>query len=288
MEFDYLVIGHATRDVEGSTARLGGTAAYAARTAEALGCRTGVVTSAGADLDFGDWLGDAVVTVLPAPRSTTFENIYREGGRKQVVRSLADPLGPQAVPPDWTARLVHVGPVAQECDPALMIAFRDAFLGVTPQGWMREWQENGRVHRRPWDEARRVLPHADAVVLSKEDVASDSGLAAEYSRETRCLVLTQGAEGCTVYASGETRRLPAPKVDEVDPTGAGDVFAASFFYALQQGHDAWSAARFANCIAARSVTRVGLAGAPLEREIAHCRQTMLIHEGENTHHLRAG
>lgn len=285
---DYLVIGHVTRDLTGSSSVLGGTAAYAARTARALGCRVGIVTSAGADLNLSERLGNVQITSLPAPTSTTFENIYTGEGRRQVIHSVACPLGLEAVPHSWQAQLVHIGPVAQECDPALMKGFGAAFIGVTPQGWMRQWDQAGFISRRRWEEACRVLPHADAVVLSEEDVGHDRAIVTEYALQTPCLVLTQGAAGCTVYARGEVRRFSAPNVDEVNPTGAGDVFAASLFYAMWLGHDAWTAARFANCVAAQSVTRSGLSGTPQEGEVARCRRATLRCERKYVHHLRAG
>ena len=272
MLLDYLVIGHVTRDLDGSSSRIGGTAAYAARTARALGCRVGVITSAGAGMDLRQSLSDVLITRLLAPTSTTFENIYTEAGRQQVIHNVARPLGFEALPHDWRARLVHVGPVAQECDPALVSGLGEAFVGVTPQGWMRQWDEDGYVSRSRWEEAELVLPYADAVVLSEEDVRGDRSVVTEYAQKTRCLALTQGAAGCTVYAAGQVRHFPAPTVQEVDPTGAGDVFAASLFYALQRGQDAWAAARFANCVAARSVTRHGIFAAPNPQEVDYCRR----------------
>ena len=44
---DYLVIGHVAHDLTPEGSRLGGTAAYAALTARALGYRVGIVTAAG-------------------------------------------------------------------------------------------------------------------------------------------------------------------------------------------------------------------------------------------------
>jgi sugar/nucleoside kinase (ribokinase family) len=229
-----------------------------------------------------------MVVRAQARTSTTFENIYTEGGRRQMIRGVAGPLRPEAVPRDWQARLVHIGPVARECDPELARSFGPAFIGVTPQGWMRRWNDAGVVDHRPWEEAGQVLAHADAVVLSEEDVRGDRKVVTAYAHRTPCVALTEGAAGCTVYAGGEVRRFPAPDVDEVDSTGAGDVFAACFFYALQRGRDAWAAARFANCIAARSVTRPGLFGTPRREEVAHCRRATLRGEKNDVDHLRAG
>jgi sugar/nucleoside kinase (ribokinase family) len=288
MLLDYLVIGHVTRDLKGGSATLGGTVAYAARTARALGCRVGVVTSAGPDLALDKPLAGVRIRRHLAPTSTIFENVYTEAGRRQIIHDVADPLGPGAVPTEWRASLIHIGPVARECDPALVSSFGEAFIGVTPQGWMRRWDDAGHVNHRPWREAKQVLPRADAVVLSEEDVRCEWSLVAQYARWTPCFALTHGAAGCTIYAEGDVRRFPAPNVRDVDPTGAGDIFAASLFYALQRGHDAWSAARFANCVAARSVTRLGLSGTPRQEEIAYCRRVALSGDENDVHHLRTG
>jgi sugar/nucleoside kinase (ribokinase family) len=56
-------------------------------------------------------------------------------------------------------------------------------------------------------------------------------------------------------------------VKEVDPTGAGDVFAAAFFYRLHATRDPWEAARFATQLSAYSVTRPGLEGIPTQEEV---------------------
>jgi sugar/nucleoside kinase (ribokinase family) len=56
----------------------------------------------------------------------------------------------------------------------------------------------------------------------------------------------------------------------VDPTGAGDIFAAAFFTRLLKTRDPWEAARFATLLASYSVSRVGLQGIPTVKEIEEC------------------
>jgi sugar/nucleoside kinase (ribokinase family) len=56
-------------------------------------------------------------------------------------------------------------------------------------------------------------------------------------------------------------------VIELDPTGAGDIFAAAFFFRLYNTRDPWEAARFATQLAAISVTRSGLQSIPTQEEI---------------------
>nr|HID14023.1 ribokinase [Anaerolineae bacterium] len=274
VELDYLVIGHVTRDLVDGAFTIGGTVSYAARTARALGCRVGAVTSASPDLDLSGVLDGVVIARFSAATTTTFKNIYTADGRCQMLHGVAERLVPAMVPPNWRATIVHLGPVARECDPALVTAFGDAFVGVTPQGWMRRWDPAGHVSPCQWEGAGVLLARADAVVLSEEDVGGDEALVARYAAQTRLLVVTQAAAGCTVYTAGQARRFPAPTVHEVDPTGAGDIFAAAFFVWLQRTGDPWTAARFANCVAARSVTRVGLSGTPSPEEIARCERAL--------------
>ncbi len=270
IELDYLAIGHVTRDLIGSGFALGGTVSYAARTAQALGCHVGVVTSAAPDLDLGQVLNGITIACIPAATTTAFENVYTSTGRHQVVHTVAQMITPEMLPADWRGAIIHLGPVARECDPALAAAFADAFIGLTPQGWMRCWDASGRVSRCRWEGAEELLARADAVVLSEEDVGGDMALVARYATQTRLLVVTQGAQGCTVHAQGQSRHFAAPTVREVDPTGSGDIFAAAFFVWLYRKGDPWKAARFANCVAARSVTRRGLGGTPTAEETAHC------------------
>lgn len=131
---DYLVIGHLTRDMTADGPRVGGTAAYAALTAQALGLRVGVVTSWGAELPIGP-LRSIPIASFPTDHSTTFENILTPAGRLQYVRHVAPSLDYYHIPEPWrNASIVHLGPVVQEVEPSLVRNFSSAFIGLTPQG----------------------------------------------------------------------------------------------------------------------------------------------------------
>ena len=270
---DYLVIGHAARDLVDGGFVTGGTVSYASRTALALGCRVGAVTSAGPDFDLSGVLNGVRLALVPAAQTTTFENLYTSDGRRQVLHGRAETLFPHMVPPDWRPTVVHVGPVARECPLELAQAFGGAFVGITPQGWMRQWDEAGRVRYCQWEDAEAWLARANAVVLSDQDVPSGE-LIAQYATQARVLAVTQGPAGCTVYAGDQVRSFPVVAAQEVDPTGAGDIFAAAFFHLMARRGDPWLAARFANCIAAASVTRLGLSGTPIPGEVDRCREAL--------------
>lgn len=273
----YLIIGHVTRDLlPGGGATIGGTATFAARTAHALGCQVAVVTSAAPDLELSEVLAGVEVVRHPSAVTTTFENVYTSSGREQYLHAVAESLSLEHVPSHWRQPdVVHLAPLNQECDASLAAAFPGAMVGITPQGWIRTWDESGRVGVGDWVEAEAILRHTDAVVLSQEDVGGDEARIQTLAQQTPILVETLGAVGSRVYARGQVRRVPAQPRPEVDPTGAGDIFAAAFFVRLHQlaGQDPWAAAAFANHVAALSVEKRGWAGTPTPQEIAGVLQT---------------
>ena len=84
---------------------------------------------------------------------------------------------------------------------------------------------------------------------------------------SRVIAVTEAHQGVRLYWHGDVRRFRPPEVDEIDATGAGDIFAAAFFIRLQTTRDPWEAARFATQLSAFSVTRVGLQAVPSLDEI---------------------
>ena len=102
----------------------------------------------------------------------------------------------------------------------------------------------------------------DADVLFPSDGELDAlGLAEDELLARGALIChTRGAAGAVVsgHAVGPAPVVvPAPPATEVDPTGAGDTFAAAFVSATRAGADPVSATRTACAIAARSVAVMG-------------------------------
>ena len=267
---EYLLIGHVTRDETPDGPRPGGTVSYAGHAASAMGARVAIVTSAHPD--------DPVLAGLPqnaqcqlitAPETTVFVNTYEGDIRRQHLLGRAATLSVEDVPAAWRrARIVHLGPLDDEVDPALVYAFPDALVAVTPQGWMRAWDGDGLVSRKPWADADRLLPVAGVTIFSEDDIGRDSALEAHYASLSPLMIVTRAAKGCTVYRHGVAPLdIPAPAVPVVDATGAGDVFAGVFLVMMGRTGDVIRAAEAATYLASMSVTRPGLEGAPVEDEI---------------------
>jgi hypothetical protein len=264
---DYLLVGHLTRDLTPLGPRVGGTAAFAALTARSLGLRVGIVTSWAADLPLGP-LRDIPIVNYETEKSTTFENIQTPQGRIQYLRQIAPTLEMYMIPEAWrSAPIVHLGPVAQEVNPSLVRSFPAALIGVTPQGWLRNWDREGKVSPAEWPESAFVLGRAGAAIMSVEDVGGDEERIEEMAASCHVLAVTDAHHGSRVYWNGDVRHFKAPTVKEVDPTGAGDVYAAVFLSRLYTTRDPWEAGRFATQLASISITRIGLNGIPTQEEI---------------------
>lgn len=269
MKPDYLLLGHFTRDVlpDGTTIP-GGTSLYAALTTQHLGRNVGVV-SARAELP-ANWPAAIQIVFHRSPTPPTFENIYTAYGRQQILHTASLPITVDVIPAEWrSAPVVHLGPILGETPEELVFAFPDALLGVTPQGWMRIWKEPlpSPIIYQPWQPAPRVLERIDALVLSIEDVRGDEQLVASYARHCPLVALTRGANGATLFIRGEPHDIPAFVAAERDPTGAGDVFAATLFARLHETADPLEAARYAAYVAAISVEGPGSSMIPSRGEI---------------------
>jgi sulfofructose kinase len=128
----------------------------------------------------------------------------------------------------------------------------------------------------PADVLARLAPLASHVVASapgaalltgSDDPQTAAGRIAERYRGEA--VVTVGERGSYWFdrAAGAARHIPAPSIQAVDTTAAGDVFHGSFALALAEGRDMPAALRFATAAAALKCTRYGgRLGAPNRAE----------------------
>jgi sugar/nucleoside kinase (ribokinase family) len=265
----YLLIGHVTKDFlsDGSFVA-GGTVTYAAMVAKRFGWRPVIVTAAASDFERPRYLEDVEWNILPSSETTTYRNEYGPHGRTQVVGPVARPIAGDDIPSHLhQAAVVHLCPVAQELEPAIARLFQDSLVVATPQGWMRYWNAQGIVSLGDWLKAEDILAQLGAAVVSVEDINHNWTLAEQWAKQIPILVITQDKDGCTVFSDGKKQSFAARPADVIDPTGAGDIFAAAFFIRLRESGDPGQAARFANIVASMALERPGPSGVPSRAEV---------------------
>ena len=273
---DVLIVGHIARDLTADGWLLGGAAYYAARTASLRGLRVAVYTSAPSDIADAARaaLPGVTLAITPSTTATTFDNRYQSGARLQYLRALAAPLRADNIPRAWRAAPVALlAPVAHEFGAEIAESLRARTLGLAPQGWLRVWDADGRVWPASFAASQMaLLGRCAAVVVSSEDLVgvAPSDDARSRAEETArnlagrvaCLVVTRGPAGAEVWQEGRAELIAGFPAHELDPTGAGDVFAMTLLCALAAGATPAQAAREANQVAALSVEGVGASAIP--------------------------
>ena len=257
-----------------------------------LGLRTAAIGSVGADA-FGECLlnqlrADGVITdsVVQLPDQTTGVAFvaYNADGSRNFVFSLgagghltADMLKPALFD---GLRCFHIMGSTLSMSAEVLAVCRAALRMAVDADALISFDPNLRPELLPPEEARRAfepfiaaadifLPTADELLLltgaSNETEAIASLLAA---RPDRTIVVTRGADGCTVYSADGRVEVAGFAVDEIDPTGAGDCFDAAFITGALEGKPTEDAAQLANACGALAVTAKGpMAGAKSRAEV---------------------
>jgi 1D-myo-inositol 3-kinase len=260
-----LVVGHVTLDRYGTELLPGGAAYYAGHTYRALGASVRVVSAAGPRLP-ADALAGLEATVARSPSTTEFSNAYApDGVRAQRVHAAAPPVDPAQLPAGWAeADLLHLAPVLGEVALSAWIAAVPArFVGIGVQGWVRRVEPDGTVSAAGWAPGAPELAGVSAAAVGEDDLRGQGDLAERLRAAIPAVAFTRGREGCELAIRGHTARVGVFQTLAVDPTGAGDAFAAAFFLGLARGDDPVVAARLG--AAAASVVVEGRAGATLGR-----------------------
>jgi len=241
---------------------------YSAITAQRLGLQAAIVTACAPQDDHlldgarreGVW-----VHVASSPSTTTFRNVYDQSKRTQYIFAQASTIYLEDVPRDWlSAPIIHLGPVAQELPSDMAPRLRDCLLGVTPQGWMRSWDNTGVVGHSTWPPPPELdhLPDNSFLVVSIEDLGYDPQLIDHYVKLAPLIAVTEAADGAHVHSVEESVVVPSFESNIIDATGAGDVFATALFIRYSETGNLEESARFAHAAAAYAIEGIGTSKVP--------------------------
>jgi sugar/nucleoside kinase (ribokinase family) len=106
------------------------------------------------------------------------------------------------------------------------------------------------------DYATVVFANADeAFVYSKGKTAEEA--LNERAKDCWVAVVKTGREGSLIQNSKQVFRIPAPKVNCIDTTGAGDLYAAGFLYGMLNGVNLLLCGEIASILAGRVIEIIG-------------------------------
>jgi sugar/nucleoside kinase (ribokinase family) len=253
------VVGNLSRDlVDGGSPRVGGAPFHAGRALRVLGGRALVVAKCAA-ADRRELLLPLIglgVPVLWRGSSSTAAFSFRYDGdrREMTVDALGDPWTPGEVQGIGRARWVHVGALAHSDFPPETLAQLacERRVSLDGQGLVRPARTGPLELDDGYD--HEVLRHVSVLKLAEEEarvLVGEPSVDALSSLGVPEVVVTLGSRGSLVLAGGRLERVAGrPVGGEIDPTGAGDAFAAAYLVSRQGGHAPAAAARRATAVVA--------------------------------------
>lgn len=287
------------QDVDGKAMYLrgyGGDTSNCAVAAARQAASVGYVSAVGND-SFGRafldlWVAEGVDTSAVkvddgAPTGIYFIS-YRNGEHEfSYLRkgSAASRLGPEELPLDYIrrAKLLHVSGISQAISDSACDAAFAAMEAARAVGVSVSYDTNLRLKLWPLARARATIHEAmgmvDIALPGLEDARQLTGLtdpdhiADFYLRlGAGTVALKMGREGVLVATAEGRARCPPHPVEQVDATGAGDVFDGAFLAELIGGARPQQAAEYGNVAAALSTLGHGaVAPIPSRREVERAR-----------------
>ncbi|MFV0450779.1 MAG: carbohydrate kinase family protein [Propioniciclava sp.] len=252
-----------------------------AHAAARAGCRVRIGMGTGRD-DFGELmtstLAEAGVEVALAhtdpdrPTASAFVRYHEDGSRSFIFYLAAtaalnyppERVGPLLAGADWLhisgSTLAFGGTTATAAETALEAAHeRGIPVSIDPN-----------VRPEAFDDdlittLRRHLPRARVVFASTGELDALGVDALDLADQGVTVFDKQGAAGAQVLQGMTWHQVPAIAVDQVDPDGAGDIFAAAAVAALLAGQDPVAATRYACRAAGESVAHHGPMTSPITR-----------------------
>ncbi len=256
------MIGNLSRDVFGrAPPRVGGGPYYAARALRLLGRRALLAVRCSRD-DRAAFLPPLVALGLPvawrSARETTTFSFHYEGERRLMrVEAVGDPWTPEDAR-GWAddalgrADWVHAAPLLRSDFSAATLAelARSRRITFDGQGLVRRPEVGPLELDNEFDP--EVLRQVSILKLAEEEAQvlvgelDEASLAALGVAE---VVVTLGARGSLVLTRGRLERVTArPVKGRVDPTGAGDAFAAVYLAGRAGGQSPVASARRATAL----------------------------------------
>jgi len=184
---------------------------------------------------------------------------YQESGDRDFVFSIAESAAGQA-------GHLHIMGTALTLPGAWPIA-KEALERVKARGGSVSFDPNMRKELGLSDELRAridfLLQHTDLFLPSGAELSllgdgeTDAVVQDWLAGTNRELVLKRGEKGAVCYKDGSIFERPGIPTIEVDPTGAGDCFGATYLTSRRLGHSPEESLDFANAAGSLAVSKQG-------------------------------
>ena len=249
---DFTIAGHVAIDriifSDREYTQLGGPPSYSAVLGRTLGFPFEIVTKIG--YDFPEKLVPVIHSMGINDRdrsespSTRFVLDYRYDPRRMRVPSLCMPIRLSEVK---NAERLLLCPITREISDELIDALDPEFLGLDPQGLVRDIKQDHSVSSKRWynqDALRKInllktSSNEHQLITGTRDIRRS--LRYLIKNGVEIAVITDGDNGSYVMTDSVFFLVPIYEANLVDSTGAGDVFIAGLASHIDEGLE-WACA----------------------------------------------
>jgi sugar/nucleoside kinase (ribokinase family) len=228
-----------------------------------------------------------VHNLLPSLNTGGFGLVYDERGNRELsVLGIADPISP-SVNGYNNIDFILLGPIMGEVSFKLVENIKlntDAPILLDPQGLLRVY-ENGLVVHRLTREFETIAPLCTVIKANELETLTITGVNPRLDPDTavkilyaygcKIAIVTLAEAGSVIYDGKKIYHIPPFITTAIDPTGAGDTYAAGFMVRYLETKDLLLVGCFASSVASVMVENVG-PGFPLTRAMAEQRSELLL------------
>ena len=244
-----------------------------------MGARCAIVAKVGQD-DFArlnlERLSQDGVDVTPVIRTAdnstgvAFVTYFEDGSRQFIfhfAKAACGELSAADVDPALIAdtRFLHIMGCSITGSPSLGEAIMQAVRTAREKGVSIAFDPNVRpelLHGAVASYYQEILAACDVLLTGKSELGlllpdSADPVAALLAQKDRVVVVKDGSRGTSLYTRTQALRAPVYPAREVDPTGAGDCFDATFLAAVCRGLSLETALVRASAAGAKAVEKRG-------------------------------
>ena len=217
--------------------------------------------------------GVDVSHVIETAENTTgvaFVTYFQDGGRQFIFhfsKAACGELAPEDVDEEAirSARYLHIMGCSITGSPTMGEAILQAVRLAKKHGVHVSFDPNIRpelLHGKVMDYYNEIIEASDVLLSGKSELRllfgdENAAIVKLLQEKDRIVVMKDGSRGTTVYTRADALRMAVFPAKEVDPTGAGDCFDATFLAMLCEGADLATACRYASAAGAKAVEKRG-------------------------------
>lgn len=254
---------------------LSGCSTNACLAAARLGCAATLVGTIGTDFRSQietELLAEGIQAQLsPSAQTGGFSLIYYDdqGNRHLSILGIADPI-PESYNLTFQPDFILLGPILGEISTGIAKKLRAAFSGpilLDPQGLLRTVHD-GKVHHELSQSFTEIAAISTIVKANELETLVATGINARldpegavkalYQYGCQIAVVTLAEAGSIIYDGKWLSTIPPYTTNALDPTGAGDTYAAGFMVRyMEVPHDLTAVGCFASSVASVMVENCG-------------------------------